>query len=552
MKKKLLGSVLILMIVIGMFSGCSGKKSTQTGDGAITGGAAASKKENQGDQHTLTVALTNAFEVLDPIHAYATEVDSVINNIVEGLFYYDHDGVVQPRIAKSYELKDQTTYVYQIKDDVLFSDGTPLTADDVVFSLERHRDTSNPSELGWMFTNVDSIKKTGDREVTVKLKLPDPTWQDTLATSAGLIISKVYYEAHKDNFGTAKGGIIGSGPYVLSDWSEGSEVVLTKNDSYWDKSTVLDFTKLVFKIIPDASVQQQALQSGQVDLVFQPSVDSIESLEADKSVIINQVDTFLSYFVSFNTSRKPLNDVNVRQAISYAIDKKSIVENVFKGYATEPSALPFNASIVAADKDNKASWDSYFTKVKNYEYNLDKAKELLAKSSVPDGFETSLVYVAENSTQETVALAIQQNLADLGINVKLIAAPWSEINVYRYGGSKTRDYDLLLTIWGSDYPDPTGTITPMYDSANIVAGGSNWAEYRNDKFDKLIKEQSAAASSAERAGLLQQALNIISEDVPYIPVYNPNSIFATNARIDYSFSSSALYNIFFKDFKLAK
>lgn len=545
MNKKFISTFLTFVLAAGLLTGCSSSNSVQT-ETAGTG-----TEVESADKHTLTVALSEAFNALDPIHGYATETDAVLNNIAEGLFYYDHDGVVQPLIAESYTQPDTTTYVYKIRDDVNFSDGTPLTVDDVVFSLERHRSTENPSELGWMFSNVNTITKTGDWEVTIKLKQPDPVWQDTLATSAGLIISKAYFEAHEDNFGTPEGGILGSGPYVLSNWSAGNEIDLEENDNYWNKDTQLDFTKLVFKIIPDETVRNEALQSGQVDFIFGPSVDSIETLEADKNINISQVDTFLSWFVSFNTSREPLNDVNVRKAISYAIDKKSIVDNVFKGYAEVPNALPFGESIVAADVDNKASWDTYYKNVKTYDYNLDTAKEYLEKSSVPDGFSTTLAYVADNSVQETVALAIQQNLADLNINVELVATPWSQLNVYRYGGSETRDYDLMLTIWGSDYPDPTGTIIPMYDSANIVAGGSNWAEYRNDAFDQLIDQQAAAGTSADRANYLQQALDIIAEDVPYIPVYNPNSIFATNSRIAYSFSSSALYNIFFKDFKLA-
>jgi peptide/nickel transport system substrate-binding protein len=556
MKKKLISISLALVLSIGLLSGCSNTGSTQSdASGAAattTTDATATDGSTTTDEHTLTVALSTSFEALDPIHGYSHEIDSVLTSIAEGLFYYDFDGVVQPLIAESYTQPDATTYVYKIRDDVTFSDGTPLTVDDVIFSLERHRSTTNPSELGWMFANVDTITKTGDWEVTVKLKQADPVWQDTLATSAGLIISKTYYEAHADNFGTAEGGIIGSGPYVLSDWSAGNEIDLVANENYWNPDTTLDFTKLVFKIIPDSTVRNEALQSGQVDLVFGPPVDSIETLESDENINLSEVDAFASYFLSFNTSRKPYNDVNVRKAISYAIDKESIVENVFKGYAVSPSSLPFNASIVTADVDNKASWDAYFAKVKTYDYNLDTAKEYLAKSSVPDGFSTTLVYPADDSVQETVALAIQQNLAELNITVELIAAPWSEISIYRYGGSETRDYDLLFTGWGSDYPDPTGTIVPMYDSANIVAGGSNWAEYKNDEFDKLVDEQATAANSAERATLLQKALDIIAEDVPYIPVYNPNAIVATNKRIDYAVSSSYLYNLFYKDFKLAK
>ena len=502
------------------------------------------------EEDTLTFSFSDEISNIDIIHAYAVENDIITTSIAEQLYYYGADSSIQKGLVESDEQPADNVYVYNIKENVNFSDGTPLTADDVVYSLERQRDPDVSGELAWMFENVDTIEKTGDYQVTVTLKQPDATWPYTLATTASLVISKAYAEAHADNLGTPEGGLVGSGPYVIESWEQGSEIVLTKNENYWDDSVSLDFDKVDFKFIPDASVAKLSLESGEIDFTTAITADSAHELESNENINVQAVDYFGETFLSFNNSREPFNDKNVRKAIAYAVDKQTLVDNVYYGkYAGVANALPFGESIITTAKDQ---WTDYLANVETYSLDLDKAKEYLAQSSVPDGFSAKLVYPASDPIYESVALVIQQNLKELGIDLELEGLAASEISTLRYGGTETRDYDLMIARWGSDYPDPVGVITPLFVSTNNVAGGSNWSEYNSPEFDSLIEKQSQELDPEKRAAILQESLDILDDDIPSYPIYYHYRLFATSSRLDYEISSSCLYNIFVKDIKKAQ
>ena len=546
--KRVLAFALATSLTVLPLTGC-GKEGDKNAEPSPTEISNGETPKASGDDDTLRFALSVDFNKVDTLIAYSHELNILVNSVSEGLFYYDENSVVQPLLAKSYTQPDDTTYVYEIRDDVTFSDGSKLTAEDVEFSLNRHRDPNNASLLGWMFDNVDSIEQTGDYEVTVKLKTPDPTWQYTIATTAGDVISKAYFEEHKDDYGTSSGGFVGSGPYVITSW-DATEVDLEYNEDYWNKDNVeVGFKKLQFLSVPDESVAKTLIASGQVDITGNVSLDSAKELSSNSELKVVTTDFLADTFLSFNTSVKPLDDVRVRQAIDYAIDKETILTDIIgEDYASIGKSQLFSEKIGEADA---ALWKDFFENQPTYEYDLERAKELLKEAGYEDGLSLRLTYTSSNSTYENVSLLIQQNLAEAGIDVTLEGVDAATVNTLRYGGSETRDYELLLTIWASDYPDPVGTVVPMAYSTNNVAGGSNWAEYRSDDFDKYI-DLSYSTSGEERIGYLQDALTVLGEDIPYAPLYNNYNVFITSKRVDYEFTTMLLYNIYTKDIKKAK
>lgn len=538
MKKseKLIVLLITISMLISMFmTGCgSSKSNSSTSDANKT--------------RTLNVALRGDINALDPAFAYDNVTNAVVLQITEGLFYYDENNKIVPKLAKGYKRVDSTTYVYEIRNDVNFSDGSPLTVDDVIFSLERYRDPSVASDLGWMYANVASIKKTGDWEVTVKLSKPDALWEQALATTAGHIISKKYFEAHKNNFGKPDGGLIGTGPFIFKKWTTGSQIDLEKNPKYWDKSSKNQIDKIVYKIIPDGTARVAALKSGQVDFINGPPLDTLDQIKASNDLNLSAVDSFTFNFLAFNTERKPFDDINVRKAIYYAVDRNSIIDNIFKKAVSPANSLPLDQVICSNDKD---SWNSYLKSAPDYKYDIAKAKEYLAKSSVPKGFNCTII-LADDSAYNAAALSIQQSLKQLNINVNIQKITSSEYFPYQFGGKfkdGKRDYDILLGRWTSDFPDPAGDLIPMYASVNKGKGGSNAASYTNPKVDKLLDAQTASTDQKERSKLMQEASDIIANEVPYAVISYPKAVFATNKKIQYNFGASWLYNIFYKDFK---
>ena len=538
-----LGLMLVLMLAM---AACG---SSDADSGSAADSETSADAQTASDD-VLNIGVSIDFTTIDTIVGYSTEMNMIVNAVTEGLFYFDENSEVQPLLVDTWEQTDQTTYVYQIRQDVTFSDGTQLTAEDVVFSLERHLDEDNASQLAWMFENVDTIEQTGDYEVTVTLTQADPTWQYTLATPAGNVISKAYYEEHAEDFGTAEGGIVGSGAYTITEWAT-EEITLEYNEDYWDAAnTSVGYTTVQFTSVTDESVLKTALASGQIDIAWGVSLEAVAELEETDGVNIQLVDALSCYFVSFNTTVDGLDDARVRQAIAYAIDKDSILSDLIgEKYGEVGESQLFSDKITGANAD---LWGDYFETDETYSYDPQKATELLEEAGYGDGLELTLKYDASDSLYENLSLYIQANLADVGITLIIEGVDSAEIMTLRYGGSETRDYELLITGWGSDYPDPLGTILPMYYSANNAAGGSNWAEYNSSEFDALITSQAQAETEEERVEILQEALDLIAEDLPYAPIYIRYENWAVSEEVEYTFTTMELYNIFIKDIQKAQ
>lgn len=530
--KKLVSMVLVMVMIFTLF-GCGGFSN------------AGSNEEN-----VLTFAIADDIATLDPVHNYELSTLLVGNQMVETLLKYDVDGQLQPYLASSWEAKDELTYVYQIRNDVTFWDGTQMTADDVVFSLNRILDPANDADTAWLYDSVDSITKTGEWEVTVKLSKADPSWQYVVACCAGGVYSKAYFEEKGSDFGTAEGGLMATGPYKYESWTLGSQIVLKKNDSYWDKTTDLVVDKIIYNIVGDESSMAIAVTSGQADVMVSFSTAVVDQIESASAVELYTADGLYINFLAMNNMRAPFSDENVRKAVSYAVDCNSIKDVCFGNYADYSTGLPFGSAAYSLDKSTFKNLES---KINNYAYNLNLAKEYMAKSAYPNGFSCKLIYRTTNF-ETTIATILQAELKEIGINLELQGMSTSDYNGYARGrildNNGVRDYDLLLGSWIPDYLDTEGWITPLFSSSNIGAGGANRACYKSDTVDSLLSKQAASTDNKERAQYLAEACVQISNDCPYVNLFYRKAMMALNSKYTTDFSSIYIYNLYVKDFKL--
>lgn len=526
-KLKALSLLLVVAMLCSILAGC-GKKSAGTGA-------------------TFTVALGSDIMKLDPAYAYDFTTNPVVNQITQGLLTFDSDNKLQPMLASSWKEVDSLTYVYDIRSDVTFSDGTPMTIDDVLFSIERIKNPDTASYLSWMLDNVASIEKTGDWQITIRLSQPDATWQYVPATTACHIVSKAFTEKTGEDFGTSKGGLLGTGPFRFVSWQSGTEVVLDKNPNYWNKEAKVDFDKLVFKIIPDDTARVTALQTGSVDFTIETPLDMLQTLRDGGKVELAANEGFGVRYLAFNTQKAPFNDVNVRKAIYHAIDMESIQKNIIKEAGIPATTLP---SGKALNTFEEAKWDEYTAKAPKYEYNVEKAKEYMAKSSAPDGFDCT-VLTTEMSIDYSVALAIQEALKALNINMELIKVSSDEHTAYQFGdkfADGIRDYDMIIAGWEADFPDPSGNLTPLYMGSNAGEGGANAAAYVNPKVDEYLTAQGVSSDPAERTALMFSALDIITDEIPYIFVFYPTRNTAINKSYSgFKMNASWIWNLHFED-----
>ena len=497
--KKLFCSALTLMFAaVIAFTGCSGPKAASVGI-------------------TFTVALSEDIRAVDPGVAWNYVTNQVTNQITEGLVTFDANNNIIPELAKGWRQPDELTYVYDVRDDIVFSNGSKMTMADVLFSFERSADPDGGTYFSDFFDDVESFSVDGWQFI-IKLRQPSAVFKYIPAIGAGRIISKAYYQKHEHDFGTAAGGIVATGPFVYQSWTSGQEIVLKKNANYWDKAKLaaVIVDTLVFKIIPEDTTRVIALQTGDADFCANLPQDMLEQLASDPGLNLTSVDSYSLTYVALNTQRPPMNDVNVRRAISRAMDIPEFQRRIIKSAGSAGTVLPFGQALYG---ENAAKWRQYLNDTPGYTYDLAAAKQHLANSAWPNGFSCDLI-VSENSLANQRALYIQETLRALNINVNIKRMSGDEQDTYQMGGvldaNGKRDYDMLIGGWESDYPDLNGNIEIMYAESQAGEDGYNAAAYINPEVDAIVEAQRIITDPAKRFEIQSQMMDIVVKDVPYI------------------------------------
>jgi len=483
---------------------------------SFAGGGSQSKSSGT----TFTVALSEDIRAVDPGVAWNYVTNQVTNQITEGLVTFDANNNIVPELARSWRQVDDLTYVYDVRDDIVFSDGTKMTMDDVLFSFERSKDPEGGTYFSDFFSDVESFTVNG-WQFTIKLSKPSAIFKFVPATGAGRIISKAYYQKiGAEDFGSATGGIIATGPFVYQSksWTSGQEITLKKNTNYWNKAklaaNIVD--TLVFRIIPEDTSRVIALQTGSVDFCVNVPVDQLDQLASDANLTLTSVPSFHQTYLALNTQRPPMNDVNVRRAISRALDIPDFQKRIIKTAGTAGTILPFGPALYG---ENAAKWQQFLGSTQGYTYDLTAARRHLASSAFPNGFTCDLI-VSENSLANQRALYIQEALKAININVNIKRMSGDEQDTYQMGGvldaNGKRDYDMLIGGWESDYPDLNGNIDTMYASSQAGEDGYNAAAYINPAIDELIESQRATIDPARRFEIQSRMMTTIANDVPYI------------------------------------
>ena len=516
---------------------------------ATTAPAATSAPAAAATGGELNVAITGDVVKIDPAFTYDFTTSQVVNQITEGLLRFKDGSTLEPNLAESFANPDPKTYTYKIRKGVTFQDGSPMTVDDVVFSLNRTRAAETASYVGWMFANVDTIAKDGEDTVKVTLKQPDALWQYVPATTAGHVISQKHYQAApKDKYGTPEYGALGTGPFKFVSWTTGSEVVLQKYDGYWNKANGGPYVdKIVYKILPEATTRTTGLQNGQLDFVLGGvAPDQLPVVQKMPNVTIAAAESYYNDFIAFNTQRKPFDNLKFRQALNYAVDKKAVFETAVGDAGTVARAVPVSPRMWVFNKD---LWQAAYDKLPAYARDLAQAKQLLAESGVTaaDASGKSIL-TDEDPVRLGQALALQAAAKELGIDFEIKKVTNQELNTTGFAGA--RDYDMLVTPWGSDFPDPSGNLLPVFNSANVGDGGSNFANYKNPDLDKLLLEQNTLTDNTKRTELLIKAEQIVADESVWIVFGHQKQVLVTAKNVTgYTPNPLWYWDAFLKDVK---
>ncbi len=475
--------------------------------------------EEPAEEETFVIARPGDSDILDPNYATSEEDMDVVFNIYEGLLeFVDEDLNVGPALAEDWEMsEDGETWTFYLRDDVTFHDGTEFNAEAVEFSFMRVLDEDHEYhgviDAGWSYLNylmgdvIEEVRAVDDYVVEFELNQPFAPFETYMAYYSQFIVSPEAVKEHGEEF---VNNPVGAGPFKFVEWEYGDYIRLETYDDYYGE--LPDIDTLIFQNVPEASTRLMEIEAGDAHVAKTVPPEQIDTVEMMDNVELIEVPGANLFYIATNTEVEPLDDVRVRRAINHAIDVERIIAEIYEGTATRAiNALPPTVF-------------GYDDTAGPYEYDPEKAKELLADAGYEDGFEIQLntfVY-ARTYVDHPVQAAevIASDLRDVGIETEIITNEWalhSDIQV-------NMEHELSLTGW-FDIPYPSNFLrTLVLESAYNAYAPEDMLEVSNEAWATYDEE--------EQKELYHQMQQRYHEDVPLIPIAHSNYTAAIRGDVD--------------------
>jgi len=461
----------------------------------------------------ISIALSADITSLDPMGHNDTKSERVSFLLFNRLFRLNTDFEVVPDLAESWSQPSPEEWVIKIKEGVLFHDGTEMTSEDVKYSLDRSREMPKVQQV---LSEVNSVEVVDTYTVKISTNSAFAPFLYTLVHAGTSIVPKAYAESD-DNFASP----VGSGPYTFVEWVSGDRVVLAKNDAYFDADNMGQSAQITFKVIPEGTSRTIALETGEVDVVDElPTMDISKVEDASDLTLYQKPSTRINFF-AMNTEKAPFDNILVRQALNYAVDKEAII------------AVALDGAGVQADSVLAPSFLGY--KKGPYSYDPEQAKALLVEAGYPDGFEMSIM--TSGDERKRIAEIIQANFMDIGVTASIEMLEWGT-----FIDSILKGLEESLVLGWTSNPDPDATLTPIFYSGNI--GGMNFSRINDPKLDSLLKAGREELDLAGRAEIYGEFHTYVMEQAPFVPLFVNNNNVGANAGLKgVELSPQGLWNI---------
>lgn len=414
---------------------------------------------------------------LDPTAGAAAAIREVTYaNVFEGLTRIGPNGEVLPDLAESWTISDDgKVYTFKLHTGVKFHDGADFSADDVKFSLDRARAENSLNAQKQLFAAIDKVDVVDPATVKVTLTHPQGSFLYNMGWGDAVIVSPKSADTNKEK-------PVGTGPFKFESWAKGSSVTLVKSDHYWGTPAFLE--KVEFRIVPDAAAAVPALLSGDIQAFpfFDP--DSVSQVKDDPRFKVVVGATEGETILSINNKQQPFDKLQVRQAISYALDRKAIIDGASAGLG-----LPIGSHMSPANK-------YYVDLTGRYPHDVAKAKELLKQAGLENGFKATLK-LPPTSYARLGGEIIASELRDVGINLEIIPVEWAQWLDQVF---TKKDYDLTIV----SHTEP--------NDIDIYARKDYYFNYDNPTFNKVIADLDLTSDEAKRKELYAQAQKILADD----------------------------------------
>lgn len=480
----------------------------------------------------LRIGLAADVTSMDPHFVNLQPNNLVAWHVFDALTRVDENARLVPGLAESWKAVDATTWEFKLRRGVKFHDGSELTAEDVVYSLERPATIVNSPGSFVPFTRPIVSKQIVDR-YTLRLKTATPYAMVPYDVHSVFVVSKrAASGVRSDEFNQGK-GVIGTGPYYFVAFKRGDRVELARHDQYWDKRPAWD--KVTLRIMPNDPARTAALLAGDLDAIEHVPTADLPRLRANPRFQVAQTVSWRTIFLHLDQfrdrvpgvtdragrplDRNPFKDARVRKAISMAINRQGIVERVMEGAATPASNLV--APTVFGHEPA----------LKPDPFDAEGAKKLLAEAGYPQGF--SIVLHAPNNryvNDEQVAQSIAQMLARAGIATRVETLP---ANVY-FVKARNQEFGVAMLGWGSFSGDlALRSVAATFD-AEKGFGTFNWGRYSNPRLDRLVSQAFATLDPAKREPIAREAMAIAMQDHAVIPIHHQTSSWALRKGLAYT------------------
>ena len=516
--KRMIVLLLSFAMIVAM-TACGGTPAPTTSTPAASTSAATSSTASAAANtpSELVIAVNGDILTLDPQIAGGTPCEIPRMHMFEALITMDLDGKFQPCLAESWETSaDGKVWTFHLRKGVKFHDSTEMKAADVKRTFDRLINKEYNSGRITDFPSFASTEVVDDYTVKLTTSVPKGNFLNLLAYGAGCIMSAKAIDTYKEKLPT---NVVGTGPYVLKEFIPNESVTMEINPSYWGEKPKIQ--KLVFKSVKEAATRVTMAETGEAGFVMDIPPQDKETINKSGKAKIREDASNRVAQIGFNQNKEPFNNVKVRQALNYAVNKDLIISGVMGGAAisTKSVVAPNVWGYIDADK---------------YTYDPAKAKQLLAEAGYPNGF-TSKLWTPQGRyfMDKETCLAVSEQLKAIGVNLEVEVIDWAtylkELKVAEEAGNKVNAYMLG---WEC-YPREAGyTINTLFSKNSIAPKGWNTMFYSNDKLEALNTSIQSEVDSAKRLDTIHQALNTISEDAVWIPLYAYKQIAAYDTRLD--------------------
>jgi peptide/nickel transport system substrate-binding protein len=520
MKKNLWYLLSFLLVASMLIASCAPKASPEQSAAPSTGDSAASTQAPEATQppvqeeaasKTIRVRLIRDINNLDTANVTGAVEDTIDRTVLEGLFRFNAAGELEPQLAETYSVSpDGMTIDFTLRKGIMWQRGYgELTTDDVKFSYERFLVTDPKPAYADDWTSLDHVEIVDKYTGKLVFNKPQATlWTSVLPMTSGLIVSKKFYEeAGPDK---VKTDLVGTGPYIFSEWTPKQQVVLTRNPDYWGPQPYYDEIDLI--PVDDDKAAEVALQAGELDFSI-ISLPSVDRFQGDSNFTVDMIPSTAYNWIGMNVESPKLSDINVREAIRYGIDVPSILAAAYNDKAPRANELIPEGTL------------GYWKDAPVYERDVAKAKDYLAKANLTS---LDLTMTYENTDEfNTWGQIVQENLKEVGINVTL--NPLDSSTFWAYGdGGKDKELELFAVGYSSVAPEPAwSTMWFTCDQVDLW----NWMRWCNKDYDALHQEGIETIDPAKREQIYLDMQKLWDADAISVFVTNVPQVYVSKAGI---------------------